>query len=455
MRPLAPICPWPGIALAEQHRLTLNSAQELLMQRKYISVSDVRPADARDPWIWLQRWVLLWEHPVLSMLLALVLYTALASLHGPVWRVSPFSYYNYLADAFLHGQLHLRLIPPTTHDLSPFGGRYYLYWAPLPAILLMPFVALFGMQFSDIVFTIGIAALNVLLVALLLRYACREGVVRLSRLQRGLLVVFFALGTVHVTLAPYGRVWFTGQLVGFFCVALAYLAAIGLSGRSAFAFTGLALAGALLTRNHLILAGLWPACYLLHQHWSASWRRRLSCILAGLSPIVLATALLGAYNWLRFASLFDNGIAYHQMSPVFVSDFRRYGVFNLHYLPANLFYQYLAYPFPLRATTWQGGSLFLLSPVFFAVFWGIAAGTPRWSAWVLLGTILLVAAPILLLMGTGWVQFGPRYTLDFTVPLLLLIALGVRRWPTWVLALLTAISIITYLIGTFYFGLFV
>jgi hypothetical protein len=31
-------------------------------------------------------------------------------------------------------------------------------------------------------------------------------------------------------------------------------------------------------------------------------------------------------------------------------------------------------------------------------------------------------------MGTGHTQFGPRYTLDFTTPLLMLAAMGLRSW---------------------------
>jgi hypothetical protein len=404
----------------------------------------------RPFWNWFQRGILLWERPTWSAILALAVYAGFALRHSPRLGTSPHDYYNYLADAFLHNQLHLRIIPPSTHDLSFFDGRYYLYWPPLPALLLLPFVARFGVQFSDISFTLGLGALNVALVALLLRHACLRRVIRLRSLQRGLLVVLFALGTVHLTLAPHGRVWFTGQLVGFGCVILAYLATLSLSRHPAFALTGLALGAALLTRNHLVLAGLWPTCYLLHRHRAAGWRRLLGYVLAGLLPLLVVIALLGIYNWRRFGSVFETGIAYHAMGEIYERDYRQYGAFDLHYVPVNLFYQYLAYPFPIRHTSFDGGSLFLLSPVFFAAAWGIVAGRPRWSAWVLLGTILLVAAPILLLMGTGWVQFGPRYTLDFTVPLLLLTALGLRRWPLWLVVLLTAISIVHYLIGTFY-----
>lgn len=421
------------------------------MHHNSLSAVDM-PAGAATKWRWLHHAALIWESPLTATILALLAYAFMTALTGPLFAHSSFAYYNYLADAFLHGQLHLRVMPPIGLDLSKYQDRYYLYWAPLPAVLLMPFVALFGVQFSDVAFTVVIAALNVGLVALLLRRACQRGVIALSPLQRGILVLFFAFGTVHLTLAPYGRVWFTGQLIAFMCIALAYLATLTQRGWAAFALTGLALAGAMLTRNHLVLTGIWPACYLIYQHWSERWRKLIGYALAGVLPIVAGVALLGLYDWLRFGDAFANGIAYHQMHTVFASDYQKYGAFNLHYLPINVFYQYIAYPFPIRESTFEGGSLFLLSPVFFGMFWGLAAGRPRWSAWALFATIMVVNIPILLLMGTGWFQFGPRYTLDFTVPLLLLTAMGVRRWPAWLLALLTVISIVSYVIGTLYLG---
>jgi hypothetical protein len=95
----------------------------------------------------------------------------------------------------------------------------------------------------------------------------------------------------------------------------------------------------------------------------------------------------------------------------------------------------------------MGGSLFLLSPVFFGAFWGLFRKDQRSSTLALVASIILVNIPILLLMGTGWVQFGPRYTLDFTIPLLLLTAQGIKHWPSRVLGLLTLISILQYFGG--------
>lgn len=390
---------------------------------------------------WTHRLVRLWEHPLWSALLALAIYTLIAARHRSIWQPSYAPYFNWLADALLHGQLHLRVWWGITQDLSLYQGRWYLYWPPLPAVLLMPFVAVFGVRFSDILFTLGIGAANVALVALLLRTAAHRRLIALDAERRALLVLFFAFGTVHLTLAPFGRVWFTGQLVGFACVALAYLAALRAQGERAFALAGLGIAAALLSRNHLIFAGLWPAWWLLssHRHWP--WRKLLRTSLLGIAPVVAAVLVLAAYNWARFGNVFDNGLDYHQMAGIFRADYQRYGAFSLHYLPTNLWYQYVYYPLPLRSTSTMGGSLLLLSPVFFGAFWGLLDRRAWPATWLLGATCLLVAVPILLLMGTGWVQWGPRYTLDFSVPLLLLTAYGVRRWPRWLLALLTLISI--------------
>ena len=67
---------------------------------------------------------------------------------------------------------------------------------------------------------------------------------------------------------------------------------------------------------------------------------------------------------------------------------------------------------------------------------------------------VLTAIPILLVMGTGYVQWGPRYTLDFTVPLLLLTAMGLSRWPPRRIAVTLGLSLAIYLAGAGYLALY-
>jgi len=399
----------------------------------------------------INRYILLLEKPGYSFLFAFIVYFALSTLGGSPFRTQELAYFNYLADAFLHGQLNLRLIPTSTFDLSFYNGNFYLYWPPMPAIVLMPFVALFGVGFSDVFFTVLVGATNVAVVAMLLREAHSEKLIVADEIYRAWLVLFFALGTVHVYLAPFGSVWFTAQVLGFLFVGLGYVSAIKLKGVASFVVAGVMMACAMLTRNHLIFTGIWPAYYLLHKNWNNRPRLFFYTVLAFL-PVFILGMLFLLYNHARFGNPFELGIQYHNMSLFFEENYKKYGAFNIYYLPINFYYQYIHYPLPITEESYMGGSLFLLSPVFFYAFRGIFRGyrNPNVVAWM--ASILATSIPILLLMGTGWIQYGPRYTLDFTIPLLMLTANGVQPTSRRLLFYLTAISIIQYIPGVFNFS---
>jgi hypothetical protein len=402
--------------------------------------------------------LLSWGRPKAAFWIAFGAYFLIALPHYLPWQISDHSYFNYLADAFLHGQLYLRLQPSSVLDLIIYEDRLYLYWPPFPAILLMPLVAVFGVNFSDIFFTILVGSANVALISAVLEASEAAGMFQLGLRKRAIMVVFFALGTVQLTLAVLGGVWFTAQEVGLLCVLLTYLIAIKMRGWPAFLLAGLAMGAALATRNHLIFAGIWPAWYLLRKHWPLSVRRFIGLSFLGALPVFLSIGLLVSYNIARFGSPTDSGMYYQNVSTVFNQPYLDYGAFNVRNIPINFYYQYIAYPFPLRfnslvdGETLQydslaGGSLFLLSPLFFAAFYGIWRYRRQWSTWMLVLTIVAVDIPILLLTGTGWVQFGPRYSLDFMVPLLLLTALAVQHMRARTALLLSLPGFIHYLVG--------
>jgi hypothetical protein len=393
------------------------------------------------------------ENPLVAFLFAFLVYFLLSSVVGKPFRVRDTAYFNYLADAFLHGQLYLRLIPTATHDLSYFKGHYYLYWPPMPAIVLMPFVALSGVDFSDVFFNVVLAALNVAMLAVLFHAVDRAGLIRIPASYRAMLLFFFTLGTAHLILAIFGKVWFTAQLLGFLFVGLAYLAAIELKGIWSFFVTGILIACATFTRNHLLFTGIWPAYYLLASNWRDRPRLYLY-IVAGLFPLLVMGALFLDYNFLRFHNPLELGLRYHFMDPMFVADYHKYGAFNLHYLPTNFYYQYIYYPFPFSPETLMGGSLFLLSPAFLYAFVGLIGGHRNPNIWLWTLSVVATSIPILLLMGTGWKQFGPRYTLDFTIPLLLLTASGAQTRSKLLLDCLIAISVLQYVLGFFLYARF-
>lgn len=384
--------------------------------------------------------------PWVAGALALVVYLLRACLSPNGLHVTDNAYFNYLADAFLHGQLALRQLPDGHRDLSFYQGQAYLYWPPFPALLVVPLVALFGVGVSDVVYTAVIAAVTVSLLARLLETLDAIGIAPLTVERRAVLVITLAFGSVVLILAPVGTVWFTGQLVGWGCALLAAVAALTGRGRWGYFLTGLALACAMLTRVSLVFNGIWLAYWLLRRDWKQPRYARL--VAWGLAPLVAAGLWLAWYNWARFGSPADMGLAYHNVNPFFRADFEHYGVFNPHYLPTNLKFQFVAYSVFDHKQRWFGSGLFWMTPVLLGAFSGIRQGWRDPLVWMLLLSCAVIYIPIGLLMGTGWVTFGPRYLLDLMVPLVVMTARGIRHWRLEVLAVLLIVSCATYLYGS-------
>ena len=169
-----------------------------------------------------------------------------------------------------------------------------------------------------------------------------------------------------------------------------------------------------------------------------------------MAPVIAAGLLIAWDNLARFGSPVETGLRWHNVSEFFRPDFERYGIFNLHYLGTNLREQFWSYPVftPLEEQRWLGGGLFWLTPIFLAALWAIARRWREVETWVLVLTAVVVYIPIGLLMGTGWVTYGPRYLLDLLLPVLVLTALGLRRWPLALVILLTIISCASYIVGS-------
>lgn len=89
---------------------------------------------------------------------ALLIYWLSAHAMGRV--SSPqMAYFDHLAVAFSRGQLHLEN-PPATHDLDNHDGRWYVPFPPLPALLMLPWAALCGLQaINTVSFSVGMGAL--------------------------------------------------------------------------------------------------------------------------------------------------------------------------------------------------------------------------------------------------------------------------------------------------------
>ena len=357
----------------------------------------------------------------------------------------------YLADAFLHGRTWL------TSALGPndnviVGNHVYVPFAPFPAILLLPLVAITGPQTADTWQPIVNAALAAIDVGLVWILAGRIGVRGL--VDRFALAVLFGFSTQIWWVTTRGGVWHTGHLVA---SALTLLALIELFGRRRALVVGLLGGAAFLTRAPLVLAipfyGLWallakPVGRLEDQvarirtrASSAATTRALAAssavrassavaahrlpirewILVSLGFVPSALFYLW-YNAVRFGSPFESGYGLASL-PAFLEVQRQQGLFALAHVPMNLDYLLWHLPklipdFPFFRPDGLGMSILLTSP---GLLLAIRAPWRDRRTWLLAGAFLFTLLPSLLYYGGGWLQFGYRYALD-AIPFALALA---------------------------------
>src|ERR1051325_9879330 len=159
-------------------------------------------------------------------------------------------HFVYQADAFLHGQLALTVPrPPNLNDWVFLDGRWYVSFPPFPAVLMMPFVAIFGISFHDVAFTIGFAAAHAALLHALLR---RLQPAR-AEWEHAAFALIYGVGTLAWSCGIRGEVWFTAETVGV-TLTLLYLHA-SLEARWPI-LAGLAVACAAITRTPLAFSAI-------------------------------------------------------------------------------------------------------------------------------------------------------------------------------------------------------
>lgn len=418
--------------------------------------------------------------------------------------ISP--HHLFMADAMLHGQLHIRpetlewkrdqliadarpgfdrfaqqtgqvatpdereaflnkrAVTIVEHDWAVYEGRHYGYWGPLTPVAMMPFVALFGVGVSDHLISMLFGTVNVGLFYWLLWRVDRAGLFRMEESCRVALTLVLALGTSHFWLTCAGQVWFTVQLVTLTAILLALIAACS-AGNSVWQYllAGACFGAAILGRTTVILLGLffilliWMRCRdarpPAEPHPRSSQRLFVLRAAAFCLPLVAALGVQALYNYARFGDPRQSGLEIQIRTAGnqrFLPDFEQYGALSLHYFPRNFKYYFWNCTFPRQADGLltfdkDGNSIFLMTPplLFMLLAW---RNRTLFAAALVAGIVPLVLV-LLLFNGTGWVQFGPRYLLDATPLLLLLAAVGMRGRLTHVSYALCALALAVQLFG--------
>ncbi len=366
-------------------------------------------------------------------------------------RPATLHYFVPLADAFVHGQLGLSAAFSWLGEVV-YGpnGLYNVVFPPAPAILLMPFVLVFGTDFPQQWASILLGAANVSVMALIL------GQMGLERRMRLVLALAFGLGTIVWYSAQVGTGWHFAHVTSLFFL----LAAIYACQRDARTWViGLLFAGAVLSRLTMLAAVPFFLAYLADRQWRAAsddrtpfgivgriavlaapqlvdLRRYLRLAWPMGTAVAVTLALYLAYNAARFGSPLENGyslIPGLAADPAFAD-----GLVSLSAIPGNLYALLLAPPstapaFPYLLPPLLGSmSLILTTPL---LLWAVRARERDWftiGSWASVGLILVVT---LVRADPGGVQFGFRYAQDLLPFLFLLAVHGLRGgigWLAWV-----------------------
>jgi hypothetical protein len=476
-------------------------------------VSDLTPTvDApQGPGLLRRAWT-----PALIYLICLGGY--LGASNARLKKPSDDNHYVYLANDLLRGRLKLAGSPPHQNDwslvteLTLHSGRkvrgtflqtggtgwfkttkgerlvitdgdirsrnyvYYVSFPWFPAVLMLPFVAIWGLKFNDVIFTAVLAAFNPVIVYFVLGRLRTLKLSPRSVSEDLWLVGLFAFGTVHFFSSVMGQVWYTGHIVGVALTALYVLAA--LEGRHPF-WAGLCLGlgfvtrtpipflfplviGEILRRNlappapdapalgdgahrpEIIpwIRALWPR---------VRWRPALGQLALAAAPALAIGVLACVVNYLRFDNPFEFG--HYYLNVVWAERIQRWGLFNYHFVPRNLAVMFCLLPkimtkAPYVQISWHGLSIFLTTPIFAFLIW------PRRRSPVQPWLYASLALPFILHMlyqNSGWVQFGFRFSLDYTVLLIALLAIGGYRFG-WRAKALMIFSVIVNTFGAVTFN---
>ncbi|HET9394174.1 MAG TPA: hypothetical protein VFO29_11725 [Candidatus Rubrimentiphilum sp.] len=348
------------------------------------------------------------------------------------FRSTPYNNYVLLAAALLHGHTWITW-PGAYIDALAYNGQHYVIEGPVPALLLLPYVAIAGTAANQ---TLLAAVLAGVAIGAAWELGERLGISRRANLW---LTIFLLAGTDLLWCASLGDVWFIAHVSA---VAFTLLALAELCGKRRGWLVALFAIAAAGSRFSLVLAlPVYAALLLARDARPDVWRldrARLRAPLIGFVGVLLAAgALYVAYNLSRWGTIADIGYVtwYHQDTAGSPTG----SPFQLQYLKYQLWSFFVQHPdfastFPWIKPSYSGIALTWISPALIFALW---ARRPRAFVVALWSATILVAIPSFVYYVNGFAQYGMRHALDFEPFLFALMALAAReKIPLWVKALI-------------------
>lgn len=338
-----------------------------------------------------------------------------------------------LAHSFLNGHLDIEFLKYPAIDLSFYLGKYYWPNGPFPAILITPFVFIFGTSFLQWIVQFPLSVLNFWLVHKIAKK------LDLPNNKSLLLSTFFVFGSVYTPVAAIPFAWHFAQIIA---TSLLLLATCEFLTKRRYFLIGILIGLAILTRATLVGSSIFFLFYLFKKPVN------LKKLLQFLVPILIALILSALYNFTRFGNILESGYTY-QLVPEELKQVRNRGLFSIAHVPSNFYYmvikppnlvfynQNFTFPF-IKYDNW-GLSIFLLSPILLLMY---RAKLNNLMIRASAATIFLTLSPILAYYGNGYQQIGFRYALDFFPFLLIILASVIKTVEVKKLKILVILGII-------------
>lgn len=359
---------------------------------------------------------ILHDKRTLSISLILFLITLTVYLLSYRGEGKNYNYFVLLADAFLHARLYLITNPSWLNELVNINNRFYVASPPMPAIILMPFVFLFGPSFSQPILSIIIGSLNVALCFMVIKKFFNNENLAIW------ISILFGFGTIHWYHAEVGSSWYIAHIIAIFFL---WLSLLSIKFSKNLFLVGLLISFAFLSRIPAIMGILFPLIYLREKLFNIK-----SIILLG-AGLAVGITINSLYNFLAFGSFLNAG--YSLIPNILNEPWYKYGLISFKYIPIHLQELFFSLPsfkdkFPYLVPSLFAMSMFFTTPAFiFAIF----ANYKNRLEFAVLVTIIAIAIPNLMHGGNGFTQFGYRHTLDFIPFLLILTASGINKIKWW------------------------
>ncbi|MDY5366152.1 MAG: hypothetical protein SPH38_02110 [Eubacteriales bacterium] len=325
-------------------------------------------------------------------------------------------------------------------ELAVYNGKYYLSFPPLPSVVMLPFVLLFGEKTPSNL----VSALYGIFTAMI-----AYKILKKAGMKRGG-AVFFAIayvwGSNMLWLSTSGGVWFLAQGLNMLLLTACVYFAQQKMRVAAYAMAALAVG----CRPFSVCMFLPLMAYF----YMADKDRPMADRIRGQIRSLIIPAFIALcymlYNYVRFGNVLEFG---HNYLPEFTESEK--GQFSLSYIFPNL-YNLLLRPVTLRADLtleyplFDGFMFYIANPMFLIWFAAVVKDVlqKKLDA-VRLCIVIAILAELLLLCAHktlgGW-QFGARYTVDM-LPMALMYLLLKKDEPGGISAFIMAAGMMFNLYG--------